>query len=344
MKTTMVMFTDKEKIEYQETDIPEIKENEVLIKTNKTMISTGTELAVFAGRHTNMLLGRKGAWGTFPFKSGYINAGTIIKAGSAVKDIKEGDRVLSDGCNSVYVKCSGITGAQYSAVKIPDNVQDEEALFVTIANIVFPGIRQSTICTGDNAVVVGLGLLGQLALQFLKLNGAYPAIGVDLSDFRLEVAKKIGAETLINSSKVDMLEEVKKLTEGRGADVAIELTGAPKMFASVCALARPAGKVILLSSPHGAVELDLYTTIHGRCITVIGLGALGANIPVVEEPFNRWTVNYAKAHILKLIGAKKLKVNELISHRYNWKQAHEAYAMLAKDRGSAMGVILDWSK
>ena len=342
MKTTIVTFTDKEKVEYLETELPEITENEILIKTVRTLISTGTELSIYLGKHTNIIQGKKGAWGTYPFKSGYINTGKVIKVGSAVKAYKEGDRVLSASWNSVYVKCSGIAGDPWGANKIPDNVTDEEALFTSIANIVFPGIRQSRLSIGDNAVVVGLGLLGQIALQFMKIDGASPAIGVDISDFRLDLAKKIGAEHLINSAKADMNVEVKNLTEGRGADVAIELTGVPALFAPVCALARNAGTVILLSSPHGKTEIDLYSVIHQRCITVIGLGAMGANLPTIEEPFNRFTVSYAKGHILKMIGAKQLKMKELISHRYNWKQSHEAYAMLAKDRGNAMGVILEW--
>ena len=337
MKTTTVTFTAKEKVEYIDAEVPELKENEILVRTIRTLISTGTELTIFAGKHTNALLGKSGAWGTFPFDSGYTNVGKIIKTGKAVTGLKEGDRVLSTGCNTTFAKV-----AETAAVKIPDNVNNEEALFTMIANIVFPGIRQSAISVGDNAVVVGLGLLGQLALQFFRINGAMPAIGVDVSDYRLDLARKMGAETLINSSKADMLEEVKKLTEGRGADVAVELTGVPKLFAPVCALARTGGKVILLSSPHGSVELDLYTVIHQRCLNVIGIGIVGASVPKMEELYSRWTNSNAKGFIMKLIGEKKLKVNEMISHRYNWKKAHEAYAMLLKDRGSAMGVILEW--
>ncbi len=336
MKTVTVTFTEKEKVGYIESEVPELRENEILIKTARTLISTGTEISVFAGRHTNALLGMKGAWGTFPFQSGYINAGKVMETGSSVKEIQKGDRVLSICCNTTIAKAP-----VDQVIKIPDNVTDEEALFTIIANIVFPAIRQSTISLGDNAVVVGLGLLGQFALQFLRLNGAIPALGVDISDYRLNLAAKMGATTLINSAKTDMLKEVKNLTGGRGADVVIELTGVPKLFSSVCALARAGGKVILLSSPHGSAELDLYTDIHKRSLNVIGVGS-GLSVPKVEEFYSRWTIGNTKNFILKLIGDKTLRVNEMISHRYHWENAHEAYAMLLKDRGSAMGVILEW--
>jgi len=167
MKTTTVKFTGKEKIEFVEEEVQDPKENEIVIKTAKTMISTGTELAILAERHTHHLIGRK-SWCSYPWRAGYINAGTIVKKGKNVANYREGDRVLSSNCNSIYWKCD-----QTEIVPIPDKVKDEEALFAIIGGIVLPGVRMADIKIGDSAAVVGLGLLGRFAFKCAKLTVLY---------------------------------------------------------------------------------------------------------------------------------------------------------------------------
>jgi len=336
MKTISTIFPEKEKIIFLEEKISDPSLDEVLIKTTRTLISTGTEIAILSGRHTHHLQGKKDSWAKFPWHAGYINVGTIIKKGHNVMDFKEGDRILSTCSHSTYVK-SNIK----DIVKIPDNVSDEEATFGIICGIVFPAIKVSKISIGDSVAVIGLGLLGQLTTQFCKLDGAVPVIGVDLSDLRLDLARKNGCEVLLNPERVDLEKEVKNLTYGLGVDIAFEVTGVPKVFPQVLKLPRREGKVILLSSPHGTVEMDLYSDIHARGLTIIGQGS-GTHIPKEEEISNRWTINNIRKFSLNLIGNNYIKVKNLISHRFNWREIDKAYSMLMKDRGSAMGVIIEW--
>ena len=331
MKIKCVVFPEANKIEIVEEDVRDPNETEVLIKTEKTLISAGTELSILTGQHTHIQQGIKGAWASYPFHPGYSSAGRIIKKGKEVKNFKEGERVLSKCVHSSYVICN-----ESGLYKIPESVTEEEAVLATLSAIALSGVRPPKIALGESSIVMGLGLVGQFAAQFLKLNGSMPVIGADISEARCAIAKKCGCEFVLNPSKDDMAAEVKKITGKDGADVVIDAAGAPIVFQACMRLARKNGKVVLLASPHGKVEIDLYSELNRNSLIV-----LGTNMPSMGS-FEGWDANKNTVFSLFTFEKKLIKAKELITHGMNADKAKEAFEMLLNPKENTLGIILDW--
>ncbi|OGF44963.1 MAG: hypothetical protein A2231_08655 [Candidatus Firestonebacteria bacterium RIFOXYA2_FULL_40_8] len=332
MKTTSIIFPKANTVELWEEEVGELKDDEVIIKTSKSLISIGTETVILKGNYTDQ---EKSEWARFPFHAGYSNVGVIYKTGKNIKGFREGDRVITGGIHSTYVKAPA-----KDLLLVPADVSDEEATFGILGRICLAGIRLSKIELGDNIVVYGLGLIGQIAMQLSRINGGVPLIGVELSDFRSKVAKQLGCDYVFNPKNTDVAAEIMKITENRGADIIFETTGAPKVFPETFKAAKRQGKIILMSSPHGSVQVDLQTDLHTRGLNIIG--AHTSNVPSFEEPSNRWTEYNNRKLFLQLISKKMINVKGLITDRYKYTDAGSVYKKLLENRDNTLGIILEW--
>ena len=174
-----------------------------------------------------------------------------------------------------------------------------------------------------------------------RLSGATTVVAADISEFRIETARKNGCKHLFNPSKDNLLEKVKSLSENRGADVVIEITGVGQVFLDALKLARNQGRVMLLSSPHGSrVELDLYSDLHARSLRV--MGAHTGTHPAVESANNRWTVFNNRRLAMELMRDGLLDVKSLITHRFLHAKAPDAYGLLLAKDEKTLGIIFDW--
>ena len=328
-----VVFTSALKVDLLERSVRELAPHELLIQTRLSLISTGTELTVLRGNHTP-----GSHWDqafSYPWDAGYCNVGVAVKSGKAVSRIKAGDRVASTGPHaSVFI----ISEADCSI--IPDKVSDDEAVFATIAQIVMQGVRQAKITLGENAVVCGLGLLGQLTVALARHAGAWPVIGVDLEPFRRQMALEMGA-TAVNGIE-SAAENIGLLTDHLMADVLFEVTGNPKAIPSSLAWVRRLGRFILVSSPTGPTTVDFHDLINARGTVIIG--AHNYTHPMVANEYNRWTRQADTELYLRLAEAGLLKVSRLITHRFLSARAPDAYKQLLNNRASSLGVILDWKE
>jgi len=211
---------------------------------------------------------------------------------------------------------------------------------MVLSTIALGGVRLAQIALGEAIVVVGAGLVGQLAMQYSRLSGGWPVIAVDLAESRLEAAPMHGATHTLVGGRPELVDEIRTLTKERLADVAIEATGNPRIIPSLFKFVRRRGRVILLGSPRGKTEVDFHDEVH-----TLGLQVIGAHNyvhPAHETPFNVWTQARDGELFLDLLAAKQIAVSDLISHRYPWHEAPAAYDMLLSDRTQAMGVLLDW--
>jgi threonine dehydrogenase-like Zn-dependent dehydrogenase len=251
-----------------------------------------------------------------------------------VSGYQVGQRVASAGRHATY-NLQPLSEVQ----AIPEGVSDDQALFWQLGKWVMNGVRLARLALGEAVVVVGAGLLGQLATQFANLSGSMPIIAVDLSARRLEMAQASGASHILLGGRAGLLGEIGQITRGRMADVAFEITGNQQVIPTVLRMVRRLGRVVLLGSPRGRVELDLHDEVHTLGLQIIG--AHGSTQPEVETPYNPWTAARNGELFWDLALAGRLRLEEMITHRYPWRDAPCAYAMLAADRSPAMGVVLE---
>jgi 2-desacetyl-2-hydroxyethyl bacteriochlorophyllide A dehydrogenase len=331
--TTRIVFTGPRQAAIEEVPLSEPGKGQVLIRSLRSLISTGTELTAYSGDFPpNSVWAR---YVRYPWVPGYSNVGEVVACGPEVDSVHEGERVVSYGSHA-----SLILQDAHMVQPIPEGVSDDESPFMVLSTIALGGVRLAQIAFGEAIVVMGAGLVGQLATQYSRLSGGWPVIAVDLAESRLATAHKHGATHTLVGGRPELVDDIAALTKGRLADVAIEATGSPRVIPSLFRCVRRRGRVILLGSPRGKTEVDFHDEVHTLGLQVIG--AHNSVHPVHETPFNVWTQPRDGELFLDLLAAQQIAVSDLISHRYPWHEAPAAYDMLLSDRTQAMGVLLDW--
>lgn len=300
---------------------------QVLIQTEYTLISAGTELGSQELNRTHDL---------YP---GYSNVGRIIAIGDGVKSFHEGERVLSLGNHASHV----ITGTLPQQLQpVPENARPEEATFGVLGSVSMHGIRKARIELGEHAAITGMGLVGQLALQLASHTGCETLTAIDPIEQRLEIAKENSATHGLNPTGGNLAEEIRKITNGRGLDVIVEASGYPQILPMVFELARIGGRIMLLGSIwHRKIEVD-FMEFHLKELTLTGCHQ--PKCPTTETPYFPWTQQYNRRQILHLIATGRLNVRPLISHILSYRSAAEAYRLLRDEKDKALGVVLDWTE
>jgi len=331
-----IVFKRAKEVAIEETDVPNPSSGQILVKSLVTLISTGTELTMLSGDFP-----KGSVWDRitrYPLTPGYSNCGEVKDIGKRVSDLKVGDRVVSDAPHGEYALVKGDL-----AVKIPEGISDEEATFWNLSATVMNGVRLANIRLGESVVVVGAGILGQLACQYSRLCGGFPVMVVDLSEKRLEMAKKMGATATLQSGKDEVQDRISVLTKGRGADVVFEVTGNPQVIPWELSLVKQQGRLILLSSPRAPTSLDFHDYINWPSRIIVGTHV--SSHPAFETPFNPWTRKRNTELFFDLVSSGVVKVRDLITHRYQWTRAKEVYKKLMDPMGERLqvvGVLLDF--
>lgn len=334
MKGKQLVFTEPWKAELKEYDFDagKVGDNDVAIKTEYSVVSAGTELAILSGNE---------GWAKLPFVPGYGGVGKIIAMGKNVKNFSEGDRVFS------YTKHQSYANSAIMVVPLPEGIDGKLAVMARIAGVSITSLRVSEAELGDWVAVYGLGLVGNLAAQLFTLAGCN-VIGIDLSEKRIELAKKCGVLHTIKPD-ADLKERIKDLTSGEMCRSVIESTGVPAVAEKAADIAGNLGEVILLGSPRGEYKTDLtefLNKIHiaqNGCITF--KGAHEWRFPVKPDPrgINRHCIERNIGNILQLISRGKLKVNELISQVASSKNCNKVYEGLRNRKDEYIGVVFDWN-
>jgi L-iditol 2-dehydrogenase len=325
MKAKRVVFKSRGVVEVEDFEVDGPRPGHLLVKTVFSLISPGTETA--------FLMALPNTPGVFPQYPGYSSIGIVEDVGENVEDFKRGDFVASAMGHSSYVLVS-----KDDVLRVPEGLQAEEAAFFNLASIALQGIRKGFIELGNSVVVVGQGLVGLLATQFAALSGAFPLIAVDMISNRLKLSTKLGADYVVNPTEVDAVEEVMRLTDGRGADVVIEATGNPNAIPVALNMAGRLGRVVILGSPRGLSTVNFYMPIHRKGLIVIG--AHNNVRPRYESLPHFWTDKDDMKLALKLMAQGKLKVRELISLKMPVEKAPEAYRLIMERKEGILGVLL----
>ena len=333
MQSLNIVFTGRDEVELQRDDVPGLAPGQVLVQTTKTLISSGTEC---------IALGRLfdpgtfwDSWVTYPFHPGYSLVGRVVNVASDVTSVLMGERVALREPHHQYVAAS-----VEDIHRIPDGVSDEEATWLGMAAIAQNGVRRAEHALGENIAIVGLGLLGQLVVQYARLLGAREIIAIDPAAPRLQMARAHGASTPLALTAEEAREDVLRLTNG-GADVAYDVTGVAAVFPWALQLVRRFGRLLLLGDTGSPSAQRLTTDVLHRGLQIIG--AHDGNPPPVASDYAPWSHAAMIDLFFRYVERGDMRVSDLITHRYAPDQAGEAYRMLGEDRSSAMGVIFDWT-
>lgn len=332
---TKLMVSEPLVARLEQAPLPEVGSRQILIRNDYTVMNLGTEMTVFTGDFP------RGSWWDqhvrYPIWEGWGCSGEVVEVGEAVTGFRIGDRVVGDGHHGAY--CLADTDQPDAPQKIPSDVTDEQAGLWSLSRVALHGVRVAGIQVGESVVVVGQGIVGQLALRFARLSGAFPLFAVDLAATRLELSRRTGVTHALQGPIDSLLDDIIRINKGRQVDCVLEVTGNPASIPHALKLPRMRGRVIILGSPRGISQVDFHDQIH---FGVDVRGAQWNTNPQSESHINPWTTARNGELYFDLVRSGLINVDGLISHTFNWKDAPEAYDQILADRTRFMAVRFDW--
>src|SRR5262245_29166105 len=202
MRARRVVISKAYEVAVQEIELPAPGPNQVLVETAVSAISAGTELAVYTGTHQWLKDPNLPDW-KFPFPPGYSAAGTVVAVGSAIQDLKPGDRVSYPG-NHASHELLTVGHERGKWWPMPASLDFAKAAWACIARYGMGGGIRAGLTLGRSAAVMGQGVIGQFALRCLLAAGAHPVIGIDGVLMRRNVALAGGADKVIDPAAGDV--------------------------------------------------------------------------------------------------------------------------------------------
>lgn len=289
-----------------------------------------------------------------PIVMGHEAAGVVEAVGSAVKRFRPGDRVTFDStvyCGECFfclrgqqnlcdnrqvlgVSCGEFRRygafAEYVAVPerisylLPDQVPYAHAALIEAISVAVHAVSLTPISLNDTAVVVGSGMIGLLIVQALKISNCGRVIAIDVDDAKLEAARRLGADEVVNSRQTDARERVLHLTGGRGADVVLEAVGATDPIRTAIGSVRKGGAVTLVGNFSPQVEIPLQLVVS-RQIKLLGSCASSGEYPIC----------------LDLLAKRSIQVEPIISAQAPLEEGPQWFERLYHKEPNLMKVILE---
>ena len=337
MDCKKIIFTEKNKAELLTEEVALPASGQVLIETKISTISSGTERANITG-DPYVSVATTVPNTKFPRSGGYSSAGVVTAVGSDVKSIKEGDRVALSWSKHASRQVINIENVHLIE---SDKVSYSAAALTHIATFPMAAVRKCRLEIGESSIVMGLGILGLLAVQLLRAAGAVPVIAVDPVANRREKALNLGADFAFDPFAPDFVEKVKEVTHG-GANVAVEVTGNGLALNQVLDCMAKFGRVALLGcTRHSDFAVDYYHKVHGPGITLIGAHTMAR--PNNESFPVYWTHHDDAMAILRLCASGRLNLDAMIEETHSPAEAPDVYHRLINEKSFPV-VQFDWTK
>jgi len=318
-----------------ETEVPEIKDsNEVLVKVKACGVC-GSDIprVMVKGAHK------------MPIIIGHEFSGEVVEIGKSISSFKVSDKVTAmplipcgkcefcqigkyNLCDDYLYYGSRIPGAmaeyivvkESNLLKLPENVDYESGAMTDPVSVALHAIGKANINAGQSAVVFGLGAIGLIAIQWLKILGCSEVIAVDIFQEKLDLAKKIGVDLAINAKNNNVIEAIMDYTHNKGADIVIELAGNKITQLQAIQSASKMGKVIYCGISYDDLLLpskEVNKILRGE-LFIIG----SWNSSIVPLPVNEWKSS------LDFMDKGKIKVKPIISHRAKLEDCKEFFEMM----------------
>jgi alcohol dehydrogenase, propanol-preferring len=324
-----ILYAYNNPLKLEQVDIPQTGPGEVLVKIKACGVCH-TDLSLIAGNARNL-----------PHSLGHEAAGDVVEVGAGVTDLKVGDRVcifLRFVCGDcLYCRtgrdnlCANMAGhfgfsvdgayAEYAKApvraifKLPPNVGYEEGGIMAdcVATVYRAVVRKGEVKPTDNVMVQGVGGLGLSAVLISKLVGAR-VIAVDIIDEKLELARKLGADELVNASREKVPEAVKRLTDGMGADRVIDLVGTGNAILTSLDSMAPSGRLVQVGHSMESFTVKV-RQLMGREFSIFG---------------NSANTRQDLVDTLALAGSGRLRVKPIITDEFKLPQVNEAFNKLRR--------------
>jgi len=342
---SMVSFTAPRQSAVVADELVPLQPDEVRVRTLFSGISAGTELTAYRG--TNPYLNRRwdqptrlfveGEVGlTYPVDGwGYEEVGEVVELGNAAQGLNVGDVVWGTWGHRTHA----VRKAEQCAKRVlPAGTDARIGIYGQIGAIALNLVLDADIHLGETVVLFGCGVPGQIAAQMARLNGAR-VIVVDGIAARRELALRLGADVALDPFADKVAERVRELTDGRGADVVLEITGQYAAMHEAIRCAAYNSKVIEASFLQGGGEpLRLGEEFHHNRVAIISSQISGVN-PAVQH---RWDFERLAQTAIGLGVAGKIDLTGLISHEIPFAEAPSAFELLDQRPAEALQVILSF--
>ncbi|MBL4910297.1 MAG: L-threonine 3-dehydrogenase [Alteromonadaceae bacterium] len=321
---------------------PEMGHNDLLIKINKTAIC-GTDIHIYNWDE----------WSQktipVPMVVGHEYAGEVVAIGQEVKGFTLGDRVSGEG-HITCGHCRNCRGGRthlcrntvgvgvnregsfaeylvipaYNAFKLPDEISDElAAVFDPFGNAVHTALSFNLV--GEDVLITGAGPIGIMAAAVAKHVGARHVVITDINEYRLELARKMGATRAVDVSKESLDEVMKELGMTEGFDIGMEMSGVPMAFTSMLASMNNGGKIAMLGIPGRDMAID-WSQVIFKGLTIKGIYG--------REMFETW---YKMASLIQ----SGLDISPIITHQFSIDDFQQGFDIMRS--GQSGKVILDWT-
>jgi 2-desacetyl-2-hydroxyethyl bacteriochlorophyllide A dehydrogenase len=341
MKARQAVIVEPFRADVREVDLPDPGPGQVLVRTEASFVSPGTELAVFTGTHQWLKDPNLPDW-KFPFRPGYSAAGEVVAVGPGVEGWHPGDRVSYPG-NHASAELLTLTHERGKLWKLPANLNADKAAMACVARYGLGASIRAGLTLGRSAAVLGLGVIGQFALRCLQAAGAYPVVGIDGVAMRREAAKLAGADFVIDPGAGDLKQPLAAAL-GSGAEIVADATGIPDAVPVAMSLACDGGQVVIVGSPRGkAKEVNFYDDLHRRSVEVTGAHGNMLFEPAHTRLAGAWDINKAQLWLLGALAADRVKVAGLVTQTIGPEQLGQAYDGLLNRKDEYLGVLVRWA-
>jgi len=349
MENANIVFTSAGIAELVDKPKPVPRAGEVLVRLVRSCISSGTERANLIGVPD----GGVGIFSTadtttWPRQSGYSSAGVVEALGEGVTSLVVGDRVaMSWTVHAAYVCVPAV-----NAYRIPEGVTFEQAALTHISTFPMAAVRKCRLEIGEGAIVMGQGILGQLAVMLLKAAGATPVIAADPVAAKRARALELGADHALDPMAPDFAAQAKALCPGEcnkifgrvpmsGPRVGIEVTGVGAALDNVLDAIAPFGRIALLGCTRDSnFSIDYYHKVHGRGVTLVG--AHTACRTSDESAPGWWTQRDDALAFLRLLALGRISLEGFVDEVHPISDCGAVYARLAQGGGFPV-VQFDWT-
>ena len=342
MKSQGIIFPRANQIEMRTEEITPPGEGEVLCAAEKSLISIGTETFCLRGEFEEGTNWKD--WVQYPFEPGYSMAGRVIEVGPGVDSLQVGDRVAVVVQHKQFFKVrvqasyGRPAGAFY---KLPEKISPEEGCWMLLAVTTQLGVRRAELKMGESVGVVGLGILGQLVVQYLALSGARKIIAIDPVRSRVDIALAHGATHGLAMDAGKALNEVQAVTGGKLLDAVFEITGHPAVLPLTFPMLRRLGRVVLLGDTPLPSQQHLGPGVVSNSLAILGIH--GSMSPEYASEYQPWTQNEMTALFYDYLLQGRMNVKDLITCQISPLEAPKTYQQLLSDRSGQIGIILDWA-
>ena len=342
MNTTMTqqVMAEPKKIIFRKVPVPQIKEDQVLVKIKKIGVC-GSDIHVYHGTHP---------YTSYPITQGHEVSGQIVKVGSAVKNLYEGQRVTIEPqvyCGECYpcthgkynlcekLKVMGFqttgTASEYFAVDagkitpLPENMTYNEGAMIEPLAVTVHAAKRFPDINGAKVVILGAGPIGILLMQSVKACGAAEVMITDISDYRLELAKSLGADYAVNTMKRDFAEAMLEAYGPDKADVIYDCAGTDITMNQAIQNARKGSTIVLVA-------------VFGK-MACVDLAKLNDSELLLDTSMMYRHEDYVDA--LRFVSEGKIRLKPLMSNHFSFEDYQKAYEYIDNNRESTMKVLID---